>query len=116
MKHRTALLAAGGLAAALALTGCRDTAPGFAPAAPGWPVGYAAVALEPGMWTPGTRTNPGAARACWWRIYVAGNPLPVDMGQIPAGSVEPVALAEGVKFASTDCGGWHQTSPANGVS
>ncbi len=115
--NRRIITAAGGLAlSALALTGCRDTGPTFAPAAPGWPAGYGTADMEPGLWVAGTRNNPGALPGCRWSIYVDGNPAPVDMGVLAPGSTDPVALADGVRFASSNCGGWHLVSPWQGVS
>ena len=109
--NRKIITAAGGLAlTALAVTGCRDTAPTFAPAAPGWPVGYGATQLEPGLWAPGNR-----AVECRWQVWTDA-PYPVDSGTLAPGSTDTVALAEGVKFASSTCGGWHLVSPWQGVS
>ena len=113
--NRTATTVAAGVLAAAALAGCRATAPGFAPAAPGWPAGYGTYDMEPGLWAAGTRANPGALPGCRWSIYVPGNPAPVDMGVLATGSTDPVAIADGVRFASSNCGGWHLVSPWQGV-
>ena len=94
---RTVAIAAAGLAAAAALTGCRVSVPtDFGP----WPVGRGTYDFEPGLWS-----APNASTSCTWTLTNGTYTLTSSQ------TVVQLPDAPGVKFASKGCGVWRYVSP-----